>query len=119
MDNLFHHQLFIVCNWFQQWTEQQRLLMLKGVLSKVVPQPLDELSDALEQMSLPSKYQEDFLLANNGQINISFDSQLLFVWKWMGGWSNEQKNRLLNELAEIDIHLLNVFQDWVRQLKWK
>ncbi|XP_004349365.1 hypothetical protein CAOG_02615 [Capsaspora owczarzaki ATCC 30864] len=118
---------------FAQWTRAQREVFLRRVLDRVVPGELDDLTFLLDRtMRLPDEgasYSTTMQCDDQGELLSSSafvdqqqqqqQQQQDVALAWLDRWSDTERNAMLNGLSEIDIHMMNEFQDWVRRLRWR
>lgn len=51
--------------------------------------------------------------------NRSFEDELSYVWLWFKGWSDKQKDIMMNALEQCDQRSTYAFLDTVAKFRWK
>ena len=84
-------QISAVIYWFVHWTSAQRNDFLDNLLCKAVPNKIVTIVEAMSSLDM-----------NNSGEHSMFSCQLRLFDNWFKGWSDEQRNKLLEQLEHID-----------------
>lgn len=96
-------QIVIAWSWFEKWGQHQRLNFIDYLVTKVVPQQVCSLYNAMETLNLENNSQD------------VFKCQLRMLDKWLRTWTDVDKNRFVDGLEERDYDMTQYFYKKVEQ----
>ena len=86
-----------VLHWFGQWDQTEKETFLQNLVDKAVPNKIVSLFAAMETMTLQTRAPD------------LFACQLRLFDQWFSGWSDKERNLLVQKLEEIDSTFVSKF----------
>ena len=94
-------EISCVVHWFQSWSEMQKVDFLKNLIEKAVPEKVSCLFDAMSMLNMADKPPS------------IFKCQLKLFDQWFSGWTDKERNMLMQKLEEIDPSFVTSFNEGV------
>jgi hypothetical protein len=96
-------EMVIIWSWFEKWGQHQRAKFVDSLVTKVVPQQVCSLYDAMGSLNIENNSQD------------VFQCQLRMIDKWFRSWTDTEKNRFVDGLEKRDYETIQYFYVKVAQ----
>ncbi|KAI8483258.1 hypothetical protein Bbelb_389990 [Branchiostoma belcheri] len=97
-------EMHCVCSWFANWAPMQREEFLRDLVEKAVGVTADSLMANLDSLSVQDKAPS------------IFKCQMKLFGQWFEGWTEDDRNELLQRLENIDAIFVARFYDEVAKV---
>ena len=97
------HEIRCTVHWFQSWSDMQKGDFLKDLLDKAIPNHVDTLFDAMQLMGVQDKPMT------------LFKCQMKLFSGWFEGWTDRDRNDLMQRLEEVDPSFVSRFNEELKK----